>query len=398
MSWKDEEIDGLFKQAKTPEAPAFQESFWTEMEAMLPQQKPRRKAGFWWFSAATVAILAISVGGYAWLNGTTAPEAGKTVTANSDRAAASQTTNTPASNDEAIASGTSTESETAANTPSEVSASTTGGSRNHQHLQRNPAPHTNGTQGATGEAIQPAETPTTIPSVEQDSEIATITEEQPTTVDGLPTTRLVLHPELAQGYRMPERLEHYYIQASGGIGQSALTGVAGRSDLIQSYSLGAGIYGPRAGRLYFTLGLQGRVDFVQNIVGTASNPDATKTETRYRQLYAVETPLSAGVHAGRNRFALTVTPGFQLGFTGTYTHYQADNTVLRENERTSGKIANGKTMTMEIGLAYMRQICPKWYVGAACNADILRPFGDQTFQGTQRTLPLNGSILLRKTF
>lgn len=390
MSWKDEEIDGLFKQAKTPEAPAFEESFWTEMEAMLPPQQKRRKAGFWWISAAMVVLLAIG---------------GITLWAVQDETTATRTAETTASQQqpatEQLSAGTEQPTESASAEPATTQLNATTPTASNRTISGNgpavdrtnhPAQQNNGngqTDVITQDVVtEPVESIATAPAEE----------ETPQTVDRLPVTRFALAgTRVAQSYVIPPRYEHFYIQATGGIGQSAITGVAGRSDMIQCYTLGAGVYGPRAGRMYLNLGLQGRVDIVQNLSGTVSNPDNTKTDTRYRQLYAIEAPLAMGLRYGRNSFAMVVTPGFQLGFTGTYRQYDMNNVELR-SERTSGKIASGKTLTMEVGLSYMRQLYPNWYLGASCNADILRPFGDQTFDGKQRTLPLNGCILLRRTF
>ncbi len=385
MSWKDEEIDGLFKQAKTPEAPAFEEAFWTEMEAMLPPQQKRRKAGFWWISAATVAILAIG-GAALWQT------QGQTTSI--------QTTGTTAS--KPVAEQRSEADQQSANETVPTESNNAAQNTQHSNGAANPGHHTvqpNGTRPADNIALidlpnehetQPDEI---LPSVEQ-----TTTDEELTAVNRLPVNRFQPVSMLAEHlFEIPPLEEHWYIQASAGLGQSAITGVAGRSDLIHCYTFGAGFYGPATGRMYLNLGVQGRVDFVQNLSGTVTNPDNTKTDTRYQQLYAIETPLAVGLKYGRNSFAMLVTPGFQLGYTGTYRQYDINNTEIR-SERTSGKIASGRTLTMEIGLGYMRKLRPNWYVGANLNTDILRPFGDQTFAGSQRTLPLNGCILLRRTF
>lgn len=60
MSWEDEHIDNLFREAASEQKVEFKNEFWEEFEKMLPEKK-KKKIGliYWWFGAGFVAVVAI---------------------------------------------------------------------------------------------------------------------------------------------------------------------------------------------------------------------------------------------------------------------------------------------------------------------------------------------------
>lgn len=191
--------------------------------------------------------------------------------------------------------------------------------------------------------------------------------------------------------------ERFYLQASAGIGQSGQRNVPAASDLLHYYAVGGGLF-KRVDGMILTFGLTGRVDFTRNVVNSQTDPLASthRIDTRYSQLYSIETPVSIGFNFGRNTFGATLTPGFQTGFTGQQSEYQNQQLVRYGN--VAGKVQNSKTLTMEVGVNYWRTLQPNWYLGAAFNVDAIRPFSPGTFNGQQRLLPVNGQITLRRAF
>jgi hypothetical protein len=132
------------------------------------------------------------------------------------------------------------------------------------------------------------------------------------------------------------------------------------------------------------------------VISSQMKTSAHRIDTRYSELYSVEMPVSLGFNFGRNTFSATLTPGYQVGFSGKESEFEND--VMVRDERTSGKVENSKTLTMEFGLSYWRTLQPNLYLGAAINADAIRPFNPNNFIGDQRMLPVNGQIVLRRTF
>ena len=55
MSWTDEELDGLVRDAANSNHVEYKETYWHEMEAMLGAEKSS-KIGMWWWMASTTGI------------------------------------------------------------------------------------------------------------------------------------------------------------------------------------------------------------------------------------------------------------------------------------------------------------------------------------------------------
>lgn len=62
MSWTDEEIDKLAKDAANAQKVTYKDAYWQEMEAMLSVKPKRKIAGWWWF--APVLLMGTLVGGF----------------------------------------------------------------------------------------------------------------------------------------------------------------------------------------------------------------------------------------------------------------------------------------------------------------------------------------------
>lgn len=393
MSWNDNDIDQLFRGATPPEAPAFQEDFWNEMEALLPVQK-RRKAAFWWIGGSATLVILVGISLFWWNSSTQ-------VAAPSSNSSA--LTHVPA-HESANAQTTENSSVDAVQTTASVTPiqSNESGSQAISHPIKPINDQKPGVKNQIVDQTTELAENNAINTTEQ-----TVATERPAYVfDKLQSLKVVAKPTLTvDSPNLPQfypdfdqpKAERFYAQVGVGIGQSYQQKVQGASNFVHSYVLGGGLY-KRIDHMVLSFGLNARVDFSQNIVNT-TYPEATTThqiDTKYSQLYTFETPLSIGFQFGRNTFGATVTPGFQTAFTGKETEILNDVTV--RSERAAGTVSNGKTLTMEVGVNYWRTIAPNWYVGAAVNIDAIRPFNPANFAGQQRLLPLNGQLTLRRTF
>lgn len=378
MSWNDNDIDQLFKGAKAPEPPPFREEFWTEMEVLLPAQKRRRGALLWWISGAAVIAALLGIAGF-WFTGNR--EAATT---------AVQPMKGPATTDQS-----------APNEQFELQ---------QQHTTHAAAPETapvrsrieNGTM-ANAYRVQYANEQASYPEagLEELTPAEKTEANSPEEIGTLPVVAFAdgISPFLVERSvpepTFPRAAERFYGQAVAGIGQSSQRNVANASGLVHFYALGGGLY-KRVDNVVLTFGVNARVDFAQNVIGSTGFSEPDRTDTKYSELYSVETPASLGFNYGRNTFSILLTPGFQAGFSGKASDFE-DNVEVR-SERTSGKVEHSKTLTMEIGFGYWRTLQPNWYLGASVNADALRPFNPSNFAGEQRLLPLNGQVMLRRTF
>ncbi|ASS50127.1 MAG: hypothetical protein A3D31_11200 [Candidatus Fluviicola riflensis] len=404
MSWNDQDIDRLFKGAKAPEPAAFQESFWSEMEAMLPEQK-RKKAVFWWIASGAVTLVLLA-GSVFWI--TSQPTEHIRLNA--------QTTPFLGINQyEQVSKDVTHQLRPAAPCGSPVAVENNFASTSYQGVQggsadivsSNNAPDFSAPEQIIPEVVSAENLVSNSPEADLDQQA-----EELVIVDHLPPYVLELHtPYDLEKYNSVQNdcknLNHcmleatsfpkasrFYIQASAGIGQSAQH-VIGKSDLVHFYTVGGGLY-KKLDRMVFTFGANMRVDFTKNILYTTYPSVNSRIDTKYSQLYSFEMPVSMGYEAGRNSIVATVTPGFQTAFSGNQQETQS-NVVVR-SEQTFGKISNAKTLTMEIGATYWRSLTPNWYMGLGMNVDILKPFNSVMYAGEQRLLPLNGQLSLRRTF
>lgn len=404
MSWNDQDIDQLFKGAKAPEPAAFQESFWSEMEAMLPEQK-RKKAGLWWITTGA-ATLVLLLGGAFWIANQSSEEihlssqmrpflgmnrfegVSKDVT---HLLQSAKTYGSPVENGFCLTAYLDAQRE------------------NSGILSSNNTPNFGSPEQVIQE-VTPAEnlvTTSIVTSEPQTEELVTVDElpkiepfHQYSPHDGLyaatgdvPADCETFRACAAKSIDFPKP-SRFYLQASAGIGQSAQH-VVGQSDLVHFYTVGGGLY-KKLDRMVFTFGANARVDFTKNILYTSYPSSNTRVDTKYSQLYSFEMPVSVGYESGRNSIVATVTPGFQTAFSGNQQETQ--NEVVVRSEQTFGKISNAKTLTMEIGANYWRSLAPNWYMGLGLNVDILKPFNSTMYAGEQRLLPLNGQLSLRRTF
>lgn len=392
----NDDIDLLFKGAVAPGPPPFKEAYWTEMEALLPPQKKRRVAALWWFSGGA-AMLALALSAWYFAGGTNA-------TANKPAVAAESAATEKEAVDAQTANVTGNTAESLENAAHEYPAVSSvpqnkGGKnavpvdRAFQTLPVNyPIPNDRLSAANAAEDIRHGES---------------LPDETPGTIS---TTAAVVNPlnplpfdyELDEvGRRLPDEKQphpsRFYVQVSAGIGQSAQRDVVGSSDFLHYYSVGGGLF-TRVDNVVLTFGLSGRVDFADNIVRTVgTETPGNRIETRYNQLYSLETPASLGYTLGRNVIAATVTPGFQTGFSGQENEFQ-EETHIRSDRTSGNRVKNARTLTMEFGLSYWRTLQPDWQIGAAVNFDALRPFNNSLFAGEQRMAPLNGQLILRRTF
>lgn len=385
MSWSDQDIDKLFQQAKQPEIPPFQESFWTEMEALLPEQKRKKVAVWWWAGGTAVVAVLLTIGLTVSLNGTDAPQQ----TASAQSAVKDQTAIKASSTET-----TATTSEITAETPIESVVNQQAITPSHQTFSFTSGAKCGGPNKIVKQQI--ASDNRNAGSNEIKSSAA-----NEYAMENLPPIDLNFRNPGIQ-VRTPKALTYkptrFYVQASAGLGLSSRKNVPQGADYLHCYSIGGGLY-KKLDNVVLTFGIQGRVDFVRNIRYTYY-PDGTPTkriDADYRQLYSVELPASIGVMNGRNSFAFTVNAGFQAGVFGELK--ETNNEVVVRSENMFVHVdKKATTLTMELGCSYLRTITPDWYLGAGVNADIIEPFNGASYAGKQRLLPVNGQILLRRTF
>lgn len=396
----DDELDQLFRDAHASEGPEplYVPEFWSEMEALLPQQQ-QKKRGFYWIPLAAAVILFSTLLFY--------PPSATEIAKVKQHAANEETTNSD--KDQAAPVTENNSGQTTAQVNEEIPAATS----DFQTGQRVRAPFN------TPRRITPNNDPafrvvhidppvpgvvgsTPVEEPVEDAVSATIP--VPESVEHAddafslePRTEKIIHDEVAGlPKKTPRESNQWYVELGPTLGQSPYMSEVNKRNASVGAVLGGG-YTKRVDQTSVTLGLQARLEgfggltyresnFSQNIVRTVS----------VKQLYSLEMPLKFGYHFRRSEFAFSVVPGVQLFIHGKERITQ--NQVVKREESYTGKVEHSNSLTMEFGLQYYYNLSSKYSIGAKFNADILRPFHTDYYLGKLSGFPVNGQLVLRRTF
>lgn len=385
--YTDEELDQLFREAHAQEEASpvsYTEDFWSEMEALLPaEEKPRRRLVFWWYAAAGLLLL----GGVF--------------------VAFSPFGNTLRSSQKVDSLHSSV-----SGTPPEIKPSNVPLSADNTHR----VPFTE--KSFSAESRTPV---TDLPAfVKRDnmnksqSEDAQVVTTKPYKRENLfGEEEQALHLHCIAPFFLPGTLQltpphqqkeyRFYSQMAFGIGQSYQMDVSGANTGVFSASLGVGIR-KEIKQMELSFGLQVRAELLDNLnmhtfySGTNNSGGTSYFERvqQIKQLYSLEFPLAIGQHIGRHRLLLQITPGIQTFYTGSETLYQDNAAVGRQ--KTSGTLVHAKTMTMEAGFGYFYALQPRLWLGGSVNADFVRPFSTDYYEGSQHVFPVNAQLSVRRLF
>ncbi len=401
MNWTDEEIDKLFQEsASQMNAPAFQDSFWTEMEAMLPQKQ--KKKGLGWIFGGTLtsfALIAAMIFPGNQFNGN-----GKSASAASTKAQQAQ--NQQAQGQQAYTESTQqiqTQSgaqqagvQTALALRTEQTftgsgASTMKSTRSGKRLKTKPA----GTTEMEGEVIPtlPADLTSEVIYKEPQPENASRLELLSFTPD-----EQQLMPLQFGKFNYRTKKNTFYAQAGFGMTQSNISG--SDKNWMPAVNLGAGYqYKPQG--IGFSAGLNINASFANNLEITRRskvyNFSSTNYEQKlmYRQLYSIELPISVDFRKNRHTLSLGIAPTYLA--TTVMRFSQFENDALAQD----GVYINQRTGLNSFGLkpsiGYQLEVAKSWNVGIQLNTQLVKQVDETQFVGNLTNFPLSGQITIRKT-
>lgn len=397
----DEELDQLFRDAHASEGQEslFVPEFWSEMEAMLPAEK-KSKRGFYWIPlAATVILFAVMV---------LYPE-------NHTQIDSLKQKKTPLAENEWNRN------------ESETDLKVTPNQTNLNALKQENAPIQH-TTNATDRMLKvkrffqnpekqivKRDSDRIIDSPLEDIPLSPIAEKDEAPEEQTP---LILAPE-STGELDFDRLEprqdqvihdgiadlpkkssdesnQWYLELGPTIGQSPYLSPNQKRNTVGGAVLGGG-YTKRIDNAFISFGLQARMEGFGglNYKETNFSPNIVRTVS-VKQLYSLDIPLKFGYAFKKSEISFAVTPGIQLFIHGKERITQ-NQVIQRENSYT-GKVEHSNSLTMEFGLQYYYNISPKYSIGAKVNADVLRPFHTDYYLGKLSSFPVNGQIVIRRTF
>jgi hypothetical protein len=190
-------------------------------------------------------------------------------------------------------------------------------------------------------------------------------------------------------------LTSYYLELGVTCGQSPYYNTSGKRDAIGGLVLGGGI-GITSGRTFFNGGIQLRIEGFKGLTYTENNFTAQNMSrvVDVNQLYSVEFPLSFGYRSVKHQVGMSFIPGIQCFMSGKETIYSS--TIETREAHIVGPVEHSNSLTMEIGLNYYYHFNAHWALGAKLNTDILRPFRTEYYLGSNALFPINGQLILRR--
>jgi hypothetical protein len=401
----DEELDQLFRDAHASEGPEalFVPEFWSEMEAMLPAE-PVKKRGFYWIPLASALVLVGIVLFYppnpVKIEHITYKQNEKTI--HNDQSQLIQNGLNKEENAAVIAENTTMPVSEKISEKQQIK--TTFRSQKRQ-------PKGQGFDNQRNTRL------TEEPTVGKDNtlnipENKTLTSESDPLSVSLPIAigtdnsdfvRLepryerVPHEEIAP---LPKQKSHesneWFVEFGPTVGQSPYFSPNQKRNVVTGAVFGGG-YTKRIDNAYVSFGLQARLEGFGGLEYRETNftPNIVRTVS-VKQLYSLEVPLKFGYTLGRSEFAVGVVPGIQLFIHGK--ERITENQIVKREDSFTGKVEHSNSLTMEFGLHYYYNFNPRWSLGAKLNADILRPFHTDYYLGKSTGLPVNGQLVLRRSF
>lgn len=391
----DEELDQLFRDAHASEGQEslFVPEFWSEMEALLPAAE-KSKRGFYWIPLAATAILFGLLLFYP-SNSTQIDPFQKHVVANNDlnegqKEPKADFTVAPVQKDP---NSVKQENQTVQNRDIAI---TNNPKIKTNFKKGNKQVYTYDPDQLSDFRIQylPVE-----PVDETPNEGTSIVE--PT--DETDFTRLeprqdhIIHDRIADlPKRVSDESNQWYLELGPTIGQSPYLSSNQKRNVVGGAVLGGG-YTKRIDNAFVSFGLQARMEGFGglNYQETNFSPNIVRTVS-VKQLYSIDIPLKFGYAFRKSEIAFSVTPGIQLFIHGKEQIMQ--NQVVQREDSYTGKVEHSNSLTMEFGLQYYYNLSPKYSIGAKVNADVLRPFHTDYYLGKLSSFPVNGQIVIRRTF
>jgi hypothetical protein len=423
MSWTDEELDQLFSDAASNATVEYNDTYWKDIEAMLPVRK-KRKGLLWWMGGAGALVF------FGTLLLVQLPFTSKSTVANAP------------GHEKANGSATDMNGNVNSSSSYQVDKSVNS-TESHTSLIKNklkasdnqaPFQNTNKSKVVKG-TINPAQAiqqkiesnEPIIKSIELVENSTQLFESQdlfnPVMVvesnsnviqqdkledQAIPTLATIdINPlyhssELIPTfYKLKARSPHgLYIEAGLGIGQSPIATSENGSAMAKEYGLQLG-YSFQKSKFRYSAGISLSLQQFDNvyikersvIYGFGSN--SVDNHYRFSSLMRIDVPLEVGYQFKRHiltagaRFSFPVIAG--IGFT----KYVDGNMAVEETGYTSTEFFKPFGAELQIGYAY--HLGSNLELGAKVQMQLINPIASDRIIGKTSTLPLSGQVAIRKT-
>lgn len=387
MNWTEEDIDQLFRDSANQLNVPFQESYWAEMEALLPQTK--NKKGLGWIFGGTIVCLAListfffpeapAKSGIA-SNGTVKNQV-KDI-AQVQPVAPKSTLQSKAIeialNEDAVAKNVNQTKQTS----NRILAKTEDmGSSDDSY------------QGQ--DIMQSLQSPIEFPlQIEEQSSYA---------IDrlqllSLPKQTIALGTSNFKSLNLKRKANILYVQIGAGLAESFMqTNESNRMPII---NLGAGYqYSPEG--FGFSAGLNLNTTLSNNLEinrkSKVYNFGSTNYEQnfKYKQIYTLELPISIDFRKNKQTFSVGFAPTFIASSLMRFSQLEDGN--VSHDQYYIGQKVGLNHFGFKPSVGYQLELARGWNVGMQLSTQLLQQVDDSQFIGTVRNNPLSGQITIRKT-
>ena len=406
MTWKDEDIDKLFQEASKVKTFEFKEEYWEEMESMLPKKKKRKFPFIWIFSSI---VITSSIAAVLLMN-----TDGPVQTSQSDRTSNGQTNDATSASTLNNSENKSPVNQTTDQVPNQsvpVPASETAKVNNtktvnttideHQNSTSKNFIHTLNTSNNNNSTIAKAEL--NIPTVTTPNPIVQLTQDQKIgriTLLSIPenTYEHTLQQSALKGVS-PLYKWSMFFDFSTAMGQGAMITSSG-SNFYTGFGVGTGINYSN-GMWSLNLGINATLTSSRNLMVSdrqkihGFGADIFNNNVTYKQLYQMEFPLLAGVKKNNQAFQFGLVPTIYIGAKILKESTNNNQTILSTSEY--GYYAGTANFGLKPTIGYLYKLTPSIQIGGNIQMQLVNQTVQNYFNGSQRQLPLNGQLFIRKS-
>ncbi len=391
MNWTEEDIDQLFKDSANQLNVAFQDSYWTEMEAMLPETKTKKGLG--WIFGGTIACLAL-------ISTFFFPESAVKSTNITHRIAHIENKNILKSHSNNIEVSVKTNlAEISRNNEGQTGNLKTKSNFNRfaKSIKTNASSSLDATiqNGNFSNSNQLTEVKVETPSVIEKQEFLSM---QKLPLLSFPNQENFLATSNFKNTKLKRKSNSLYVQLGAGLGESFMQ--TSSSNWMPTFSIGGGYqYTPQG--FGFTAGLNLNTSFSNNLEinrkSKVYNFGSTNYEQnfRYKQIYTLELPVSIDYRRNRQTFSIGIAPTYIASSLMRYSQLEDGN--ISEDEIYIGQKVGLGQFGLKPSISYQLEIASGWNVGIQLSTQIIQQVDNTQFIGASRSNPLNGQITVRKT-
>ena len=390
MNWTEEDIDQVFKDSANQLNVPFQESYWTEMEALLPQTN--NKKGLGWMVGGTIACLALlstfflpeqmvkPEGNLVTIIKTTQPRVSGT---NLSKTGAQSTVspevmikNQAFNNQYAVAQNESLK----------------------EDVVQNKKNFSNGSKGA--ENVNPTfKKDIDNVLVEEFAGVDLIaTADERLNLLAISEREVLLANAYLSKFELKRKRSALYLQFGAGLSESFMS--TNKDNWMPSLNIGGGYqYSPQG--FGFSAGVNLNVAFANNLeINRKSkiyNFGSTNYEQnfRYKQLYTIELPVNIDFRKDRQTFSIGVAPTYIAGSLMKFSEL-ADGQISKDEFYVGQKVGLNH-FGLKPNFAYQLELSKGWNVGIQLSTQLIQQVDDSQFLGTNRGNAMSGQITIRKT-